>query len=43
MYELLFAGIQNVLHLKYLGPLAIGTLIGVVGGALPGKIGRAHV
>ncbi|HKC45211.1 MAG TPA: tripartite tricarboxylate transporter permease [Burkholderiales bacterium] len=36
MYELLFAGIQNVLHLKYLGPLAIGTLIGVVGGALPG-------
>src|SRR5262245_1553328 len=36
MYELLFAGIQNVLHFKYLGPLALGTLIGVVGGALPG-------
>jgi putative tricarboxylic transport membrane protein len=36
MYELLLAGIENVLHAKYLLPLALGTLIGVVGGALPG-------
>jgi putative tricarboxylic transport membrane protein len=36
MYELLLDGIQNVLQLKYLLPLTIGTLVGVVGGALPG-------
>src|SRR4051812_42525118 len=36
MYELLLDGIQNLLHLKYFVPLAIGTLIGVIGGALPG-------
>jgi putative tricarboxylic transport membrane protein len=36
MYELLLAGIENILHTKYLLPLAIGTLVGVVGGALPG-------
>src|SRR5688572_18206426 len=36
MYELLLGGIQNVLQVKYLLPLAIGTLIGVVGGAMPG-------
>src|SRR6266508_2377362 len=36
MFELLAAGIVNVLHLKYLLPLFIGTLAGVVGGALPG-------
>jgi putative tricarboxylic transport membrane protein len=36
MYELLADGIANVLQLKYLTPLVIGTLIGVVGGALPG-------
>src|SRR6187402_1413149 len=36
MYELLFAGIQNVLHAKYLVPLALGTLVGVIGGGLPG-------
>jgi putative tricarboxylic transport membrane protein len=36
MYELLFQGIENVLQMKYLLPLAIGTLIGVVGGSLPG-------
>jgi putative tricarboxylic transport membrane protein len=36
VYELLLAGIENLLHLKYFMPLAIGTLIGVVGGALPG-------
>ena len=36
MFELLLAGIENVLHLKYLVPLFIGTLVGLVGGALPG-------
>ena len=36
MYELLLSGIANVLQLKYLLPLAIGTLVGVVGGAMPG-------
>ena len=36
MYELLLGGIENVLQMKYLVPLAIGTLVGVVGGAMPG-------
>ena len=36
MYELLLQGIENVLQVKYLMPLALGTLIGVVGGSLPG-------
>jgi putative tricarboxylic transport membrane protein len=36
VYELLLAGIVNVMQLKYLVPLALGTLVGVVGGALPG-------
>jgi putative tricarboxylic transport membrane protein len=36
MYELLGAGIADVLQWKYLLPLVIGTLAGVVGGALPG-------
>jgi putative tricarboxylic transport membrane protein len=36
MYELLLSGIQDVLQLKYLLPLAVGTLVGVVGGAMPG-------
>ena len=36
MFELLGAGIVNVLQFKYLVPLFIGTLIGVIGGALPG-------
>ena len=36
MYELLLSGIANVLQWKYLMPLAIGTLVGVLGGALPG-------
>ena len=36
MYELLAAGIGNVLQLKYLLPLVFGTLAGIVGGALPG-------
>ena len=36
MYELLLAGLVNVMQVKYLVPLAMGTLVGVVGGALPG-------
>jgi len=36
MYELLGAGIADVLQWKYLLPLVIGTLAGVIGGALPG-------
>src|SRR5512134_3934575 len=36
MYELLGAGLVNVLQLKYLVPLCLGTLAGVIGGALPG-------
>jgi putative tricarboxylic transport membrane protein len=36
MYELLLSGIENVLQMKYLLPLAIGTLVGVIGGAMPG-------
>jgi putative tricarboxylic transport membrane protein len=36
MFELLGAGIVNVLQVKYLLPLFIGTLVGVVGGSLPG-------
>src|SRR3989338_4354963 len=36
MWELLGAGIVNVLQAKYLLSLVIGTLAGVVGGALPG-------
>ena len=36
MYELLAAGIANILQWQYLLPLFLGTLIGVVGGALPG-------
>ncbi len=36
MYELLGTGIATVLQMKYLVPLALGTLVGVVGGALPG-------
>jgi putative tricarboxylic transport membrane protein len=36
MYELLAAGIVNVLQLKYLLPLFLGTLAGIIGGALPG-------
>jgi putative tricarboxylic transport membrane protein len=34
--ELLSAGIVSMFHLKYMVPLLIGSLIGVVGGALPG-------
>ena len=36
MYELLGAAILNLLQVKFLVPLALGTLAGVVGGALPG-------
>ena len=36
MYELLLAGIVNIAQFKYLIPLFMGTLIGVIGGALPG-------
>lgn len=36
MFELLGAGLVNVLQVKYLVPLFIGTLVGVVGGSLPG-------
>jgi putative tricarboxylic transport membrane protein len=36
MFELLGAGIVDMLQVKYLVPLFIGSLIGVVGGALPG-------
>ena len=36
MFDLLASGIVNIVQFKYLIPLAIGTLIGVVGGALPG-------
>src|SRR5487761_2005647 len=36
MYELLLGGIQNILHLHYLVPLFLGTLVGLIGGALPG-------
>src|SRR5512145_2468247 len=36
MFELLGAGIADVLQWKYLLPLALGTLAGIVGGALPG-------
>jgi putative tricarboxylic transport membrane protein len=34
--DLLLAGIENVIHLKYLVPLFLGTLVGLIGGALPG-------
>jgi putative tricarboxylic transport membrane protein len=36
MFEFLTAGIVGMLQVKYLVPLFIGTLVGVVGGALPG-------
>jgi putative tricarboxylic transport membrane protein len=36
MYELLAAGLADILQVKYLVPLFLGTLAGVVGGALPG-------
>jgi putative tricarboxylic transport membrane protein len=35
-YELLFTHIGTVLHWHYLLPLVIGTIAGVIGGALPG-------
>jgi putative tricarboxylic transport membrane protein len=36
MFELLAAGIANVAQVKYLVPLALGTFVGIIGGALPG-------
>ena len=36
MFELLAAAVANVAQLKYLVPLVVGTLVGVIGGALPG-------
>jgi len=36
MFELLATGLVGMLQMKYMVPLFIGTLIGVVGGALPG-------
>jgi putative tricarboxylic transport membrane protein len=36
MYELLGDALLNLLQVKYLMPLALGTLAGVAGGALPG-------
>src|SRR3954468_8617858 len=36
MYELLGTAIVNLLQVKYLLPLFLGTLVGVLGGALPG-------
>ncbi|HEY5636782.1 MAG TPA: tripartite tricarboxylate transporter permease [Burkholderiales bacterium] len=36
MYELLGAGLVNIAQVKYLVPLALGTLVGIIGGALPG-------
>ena len=36
MYEQLLAGIVHVAQFKYLVPLVLGTLVGCVGGALPG-------
>src|SRR5919106_2043252 len=36
MYEQLASAIADVAQLKYLVPLMLGTLAGVVGGALPG-------
>ena len=36
MYDLLWQAIVGLLHYKYMLPLALGTVAGVVGGALPG-------
>ena len=36
MYENLAAGLVNIVQFKYLVPLVLGTVVGVIGGALPG-------
>ena len=36
MISLLFASLGEVLHLKFLIPLALGTWAGMIGGAIPG-------
>ena len=33
MYELLLTGLGTIVHVKYLVPLFLGTLAGVIGGA----------
>jgi putative tricarboxylic transport membrane protein len=36
MFELLGVGLEHLMQVKYVAPLVLGTLAGVVGGALPG-------
>ena len=36
MYELLGTALANIVQVKFLVPLMLGTLVGVIGGALPG-------
>jgi putative tricarboxylic transport membrane protein len=36
VFDLLFTALGNAVQVKYLVPIALGTLVGVVGGALPG-------
>ena len=36
MYELLAAGLADIFQVKYLVPLFLGTLAGILGGAIPG-------
>jgi putative tricarboxylic transport membrane protein len=36
VYELLAQALVNIAQVKFLVPLAVGTLVGIVGGALPG-------
>jgi putative tricarboxylic transport membrane protein len=36
MYDLLASALGNIVQVKYLVPLFLGTLVGIVGGALPG-------
>src|SRR3970040_617687 len=36
MISLLFASLGEILHLKFLIPLALGTWAGMIGGAIPG-------
>ena len=36
MYELLGTALVDIVQVKYLVPLVVGTLVGVIGGALPG-------
>src|ERR671925_2107925 len=36
MFDLLAHGLATIVQVKYLLPLFLGTLVGIVGGALPG-------